>query len=73
MLLDAICQFTVATGGLEHIDDFVESGSVMTVIEMIGLEAPTEIDKISALKVLFSVAHAGIEYKEVLCKGIGRI
>ena len=64
----AICRFTEATGGLEHIDDLVESGAIMTVIEMIGLEEPSDQDKEEALKVLISVAHAGIDYKEILCK-----
>ena len=66
--MDGICRFTAATGGLEHIDDLVDSGAVMTVIELIGLESPTEQDKIAALKVLLSVARSGIETKEILCK-----
>ena len=68
LILDGICRFTAATGGLEHIEDLVDSGAVMTVIELIGLESPTEPDKVSALKVLLSVARSGIETKEILCK-----
>jgi len=45
LLLDAIRQFVGAAGGLEHIDDLVASGAVLTVIEMIGLDTPTESDK----------------------------
>jgi hypothetical protein len=71
-LLDAIHRFTGATGGLEYAEELIESGSLLTLVEMLSLENPTENDKNSSIKIIFSVSSYGMKYKEIICK-IGSI
>ena len=65
LVLDAINVFTCAAGGLEFVDDVTDSGSVLTIISMISLAKPTEADKIAGVKVIISIAKAGIKYKVI--------
>jgi len=68
LLLDAIHRFTGATGGLEYVDELIESGTLLTLIEMLSLENPTEADKNSSIRVVYSISLYGLKYKEIICK-----
>jgi len=68
LLLEAINRFTGATGGLEYVDELIESGTLLTLIEMLSLENPTEADKNASIRVVYSISLYGLKYKEIICK-----
>ena len=54
--------------GLEYVDELIESGTLLTLIEMLSLENPTEADKNSSIRVVYSISLYGLKYKEIICK-----
>ena len=49
-------------------DELIESGTLLTLIEMLSLENPTEADKNSSIRVVYSISLYGLKYKEIICK-----
>ena len=49
-------------------DELLESGSLLTLIEMLSLENPTEEDKNASIQVIHSISCYGLKYKEIICK-----
>ena len=49
-------------------DELIESGTLLTLIEMLSLQNPTEADKNSSIRVVYSISLYGLKYKEIICK-----
>jgi len=54
------------------LEEFLEVGGVLTVVEILGVKQAKECDKTEALKLLLCVASAGRQYKEIICEGYGQ-
>ena len=54
------------------LEEFLEVGGVLTVVEILGVKQAKECDKTEALKLLICVASAGRQYKEIICEGYGQ-
>ena len=53
---------------MEYVDELLESGSLLTLIEMLTLENPYENDKNASILVIHSISTYGLKYKEIICK-----
>ena len=53
-------------------EEFLEVGGVLTVVEILGVKQAKDSDKTEALKLLICVASAGRQYKEIICEGYGQ-
>jgi len=53
------------------LEEFLEVGGVLTVVEILNVKQAKESDKTEALKLLISVASSGRQYKEIICEGYG--
>ena len=53
------------------LEEFLEVGGVLTVVEILSVKQARETDKTEALKLLTCVASAGRQYKEIICEGYG--
>jgi len=56
----------------QFLQEFLEVGGVLTVLEILSVKQARESDKNEALKLLHCVASAGRQYKEVICEGHGQ-
>jgi len=56
----------------EFLQEFLEVGGVLTVVEILSVKQATESDRAEALKLLTCVASAGRQYKELVCEGHGQ-
>jgi len=54
------------------LEEFLEIGGVLTVVELLGVKQAKESDKTEALKLLMCIASAGRQYKELICEGYGQ-
>ena len=69
--LQAVRIFISAANGHRYLAEFLETGGVLTVLEITSLSRATEDDKSEALKLLLNVAGAGRKYKEFICESYG--
>jgi len=53
------------------LEEFLEVGGVLTVVEILSVKQAKDSDKTEALKLLACVASAGRQYKEIICEGYG--
>jgi hypothetical protein len=63
--------FVSAASGHRFLAEFMESGGVLTVLEILGLRQANEEDKAEALRLLLHMANAGRKYKEFICESYG--
>ena len=49
-------------------DELLDSGSLLTLVEMLTLEVPSESDKNASIMVIHSISSYGLKYKEIICK-----
>ncbi|KAJ3372974.1 hypothetical protein GGF31_001511 [Allomyces arbusculus] len=68
MQMEAISIFLSAAGGSRFLNEFLEIGGVLTLLEMISLPQVKERDKAMALKLLIHIASAGRKHKEFICE-----
>ncbi|ORZ39109.1 hypothetical protein BCR44DRAFT_56855, partial [Catenaria anguillulae PL171] len=66
--MEAIGVFLSASGGSQYLNEFLEIGGALTLLEMISLVQVKESDKASALKLLIHISNAGRRHKEFLCE-----
>lgn len=52
-------------------EEFIEVGGILTLLEIISLKQSKELDKSEALKLLCVVASAGRHHKEIICESYG--
>ncbi len=57
----------------KFMQEFLEVGALLTVLEILGLKQAKEEDKVEALKLLYCVANAGRKYKELICESYGEM
>lgn len=68
MVLVAISRFIHPVGGLEFVDELLDSGAILTVLEMISLKKTSDEDRIQGVDLLQCISENGIQAKEMLCK-----
>lgn len=69
--INAIYVFVASTGGHEFMEEFIEVGGILTLLEIISLKQSKEEDKSDALKLLNVIANAGRHHKELICESYG--
>ncbi|XP_051480543.1 armadillo-like helical domain containing protein 1 [Apus apus] len=63
--------FLSAASGHRYLTEFLETGGVLTLLEILGLNYLKEEDKRESVKLLQLVADAGRKYKEQICESYG--
>jgi len=66
----AVCNHCVRQ---QFLEEFLEVGGVLTVVEILNVKQAREADKTEALKLLICVSSAGRQYKELICEGYGQL
>jgi len=56
----------------QFLDEFLEVGGALTVVEILSVKQAKETDKAEALKLLVCLASAGRQYKEFICEAYGQ-
>nr|XP_039261465.1 armadillo-like helical domain containing protein 1 [Styela clava] len=69
--LKALNIFVSATSGHEFMEEFIEVGGILTLLEIISLKQSKETDKGEALKLLAVIAGSGRHHKEIICESFG--
>ena len=72
-LLAAISIFVAESNGSRFLAEFVETGGVITALDILAVDALSEADKCAALQLLHHVASAGRRYRELLCRHNGAL
>ncbi|NXL57472.1 ARMD1 protein, partial [Chordeiles acutipennis] len=70
-LLKSIGIFLSAASGTRYLIEFLETGGLMILLEILGLNHLKEEDKRESVKMLQLVADAGRKYKELICESHG--
>ncbi|XP_042675462.1 armadillo-like helical domain containing protein 1 [Centrocercus urophasianus] len=70
-LLKSIGIFLSAASGRRYIIEFLETGGVLMLLEILGLNHLKEEDKRESVKLLQLIADAGRKYKELICESYG--
>ena len=70
-LLSAISIFVAASSGSRFLTEFIETGGVITVLDILAVDVLSEADKRAAVLLLHHVANAGRHYKELICRHNG--
>ncbi|CAN0204438.1 unnamed protein product [Bubo scandiacus] len=70
-LLKSIGIFLSAASGHRYLLEFLEVGSVVILLEILGLNHLKQEDKRESVKLLQLVADAGRKYKELICESYG--
>jgi hypothetical protein len=71
LLMRAIGIFLSASSGTQYLQEFVETGGILNLLEILGLTSKSEEEKVEAVKLLMHVAKAGRAYKELICESKG--
>ena len=66
------CLGCVCARSHQFLQEFLEVGGVLTVVEILSVKQASESDKTEALKLLLCVSSAGRQYKEIICEGYGQ-
>eukprot|EP01135_Chromosphaera_perkinsii_P000407 Nk52_evm54s78 gene=Nk52_evmTU54s78 len=69
--IKAISIFITASSGHRFLNEFVEVGGVLTILEILGLDIVKDEDKYSCLQLIMSVGKSGRKYKELICESYG--
>ncbi|XP_065839387.1 armadillo-like helical domain containing protein 1 [Oscarella lobularis] len=69
--IKAIGIFIGSSSGYKFLNEFIEVGGIMTVLEILGLRQAKEEDKAEGLRLLLKVANSGRKYKELICESYG--
>lgn len=69
--LEAINVFLAAAGGQQFLVEFVESGGLLTALEILGLPKASDSEKTVALQSIYYIAAAGRQFKEFICESYG--
>jgi hypothetical protein len=67
----AINVFIASSNGSRYLNEFLEVGGILTILEILTLVQSTEEDKSEALKLILSIATNGRKYKEFICESYG--
>ncbi|KFO74704.1 Uncharacterized protein C1orf228, partial [Cuculus canorus] len=70
-LLKSISVFLSAASGQRYVIEFLETGGVLILLEILGLNHLKEEDKRESVKLLQLVADTGRECKEIICESYG--
>ncbi|XP_069718290.1 LOW QUALITY PROTEIN: armadillo-like helical domain containing protein 1 [Phaenicophaeus curvirostris] len=70
-LLKSIGIFLSAASGHRYVIEFLETGGVLILLEILGLNHLKEEDKRESVKLLQLVADTGREHKEIICESYG--
>ncbi|XP_040466612.1 LOW QUALITY PROTEIN: armadillo-like helical domain containing protein 1 [Falco naumanni] len=70
-LLKSIGILLSAASGCRYLIEFLETGGILILLEVLGLNHLKEEDKRESLKLLQLVADAGRKYKELICESYG--
>ena len=73
VMLDCVAPFLTCatTGGLHFMDQFLDLGGVVVVLDILTMPRAAPADKLRALRILEMVADAGGEYKRRICESPG--
>lgn len=69
--LQALHVFVASTSGHEFMEEFIEVGGILTLLEIISLKQSKESDKCDALRLLTVIANSGRHHKELVCESYG--
>ncbi|KAK2539785.1 hypothetical protein Q9233_001489 [Columba guinea] len=70
-LLRSIGIFLSAAGGCRYLMEFLQMGGLLVLLEILGLNHPSEEDKRESVKLLQLIADLGRMYKELICENYG--
>ncbi|NXW48947.1 ARMD1 protein, partial [Nyctiprogne leucopyga] len=70
-LLKSVGIFLSAASGRGYLIEFLETGGVMILLEILGMDHLKDEDKRESVKLLQLVADAGRKYKELICESYG--
>ncbi|NWX09077.1 ARMD1 protein, partial [Caloenas nicobarica] len=70
-LLTSIGIFLSAAGGRRYLMEFLQMGGLLVLLEILGLNHPSEEDKRESVKLLQLIADTGRMYKEFICENYG--
>ena len=69
--LKSIRIFVGAISGSRFLEEFLEIGGVLTVLDILTAQQAREVDKSEALLLLICIAQNGKVYKEFICESYG--
>ncbi|NWQ81246.1 ARMD1 protein, partial [Columbina picui] len=70
-LLTSIGIFLSAAGRHRYLTEFLQMGGLLVLLEILGLNHPSEEDKRESVKLLQLIADTGRMYKEFICENYG--
>lgn len=56
----------------QYLNEFLEDGGVLTLLEILSHSQSKEEEKADALCLLLTVSNAGRKYKEIICESHGK-
>lgn len=69
--LEAIFLFLSSSNGQKYIEELIEVGGILTLLEIIGQQHTPEEDKSLALHLILTICNNGRKYKELICESFG--
>lgn len=69
--ISAVEVFLKSAGGLSFVEQFLDVGGPLALLDIIALKQTSEVAKAKALKTLQILADRGIRYKAVICESNG--
>ncbi|KAJ8276946.1 hypothetical protein GJAV_G00069680 [Gymnothorax javanicus] len=69
--LEAVAVFLSASGSQRYLIEFIESGGILTLLEILGQVDISDEDKTEALILLLIISNTGQKFKELICESYG--